>query len=177
MKTIPASFLLAALLLISASGLCRANLGDSEAQCIARYGPESDVRTDLGYRQVGNKSATFTFKNSVGSLFVKIIFLNGLSCHESICNSDASDGLTQDQMKAILDSQSSGMKWEKGRTEYRTVAGETYGSTEWKRSDGAEGKFWFSGKAASQNHTGQVSVSTRQYAVAQATYDKENGDN
>ncbi len=56
------------------------------------------------------------------------------------------------------------------------VAGSTYGSIDWQRSDGAVGKFWVSGAAASQIKTGQVDVSTKQYAVAQRFYDKENGD-
>jgi len=166
-----------AFLFITTAAICRANLSESEAQCIARYGNESDVRTDIGYRQVGDKSASFTFKTASGSLYVKVIFLNGMSCHESFSNADASLGLTEEQMKAILDKQSAGLKWEKGETRYRTVAGETYGRIDWQRSDGAVAKFWISGKAASQSPTGQVDVSTKQYAVAQRIYDKENGDN
>ena len=75
--------LMAALLFFSGPGLCRANLGETEAQCVARYGNEVDVKTDLGYRQVGDKAASFNVKTANGSLSVKVIFLNGLSCHES----------------------------------------------------------------------------------------------
>ena len=169
--------LVAALLFVSGLGTCRANLGETEAQCIARYGNESDVQNDVGYRQVGDKAASFNVKTAKGSLYVKVIFLNGLSCHESFSNADASIGLTEDQMKAILNSQSAGLKWEKGRTLYRTVAGLTSGSADWRRSDGATATFWTSGKADSQIQTGQVDLSTKQYAVAQHFYDKENGGN
>jgi hypothetical protein len=162
---------------MSGVGICRANLGETETQCIARYGTESDVQTDIGYRQVGDKAASFNVKAAHGSLFVRVIFLNGLSCHESISNADTSIGLSEDQMKAILDSQNAGFKWEKGRTLYRTAAGTTYGSVDWRRSDGAVAKFWISGTADSQSQTGQVDLSTKQYAVAQHFYDKENGDN
>jgi len=169
--------LVVALLFVSGLGICRANLGETEAQCIARYGSESNVQNDIGYRQVGDKAVSFNAKTAQGPLCVKVIFLNGLSCHESISNADASIGLSEDQMKAILNSQSAGLKWEKGRTLYRTIAGSTYGSVDWLRSDGASAKFWISGKAGSQSQTGQVDLSTKQYAVAQSFYDKQNGGN
>jgi len=162
-------------LFVSSANLCRADLGDSEAQCIRKYGPESNIRTDLGYKQVGDKSAAFTVKTPTGSLDVTVIFLRGLSCHEAFANTDLSQGLTQDQMKAILDSQSAGLKWERKRKVYRTVAGTTYGTINWERSDGAVARFFVSSPAASQTQTGQVELSTKLYFTAQSTYDKENG--
>src|ERR1700761_6250613 len=95
-------------------GICRANLGESEAQCITRYGGESDVQNGLGYHQVGDKTATFHAKFSGVALNIRVIFLNGLSCHEAIANADDSRGLTVDQMKALLDSQRAGQDWHKG---------------------------------------------------------------
>jgi hypothetical protein len=166
----------ATLLLVSGLGICRANLGETEAQCIARYGSESDVQTDLGYRQVGDKAASFTLKNAKGSFNVRVTFLNGLSCHEVFTNADPSLGLTEAQMKSVLDSQSAGFKWEKGRSIYHTAGGETYGTIEWQRGDGAVARFYISGKASSESPNGQVDLSTKQYAVAQRFYDKENGD-
>src|SRR5471030_2353740 len=102
MKT--SKFVAVALLFVSGMGVCRANLGETEAQCIARYGSESDIQTDIGYRQVGDKAASFYLKTASGSFDVRVIFLKGLSCHESISisNADASRGLSEDQMKAIL---------------------------------------------------------------------------
>ena len=169
--------LLTVLLFVSGLSISRANLGETEAQCIAKYGNEADVQTDVGYRQVGDKAASFNVKTASVPLSVRVIFLNGLSCHETFANADPSAGLSEKQMKAILDSQSAGLKWEKGRTLYRTTAGTTYGSVDWLRSDGATAKFWIFGKSDSQNQTGQVEVSTKQYTVAQRFYDKENGGN
>jgi hypothetical protein len=170
------SLLAAVLLFVSGAGVCRANLGETEAQCIARYGPESDIRTDLGYRQVGDKAASFTVKTPGVSLDIRVIFLNGLSCHESFSNSDSSHGLTSGQMKAILDAQNAGFKWDKGKTVYRTSGGETSGKTDWLRSDGATARYWLSGNASAQDIGGQVDLSTRQYTQAQRFYDKENGN-
>jgi hypothetical protein len=176
MKT--SKFAAAALLLVSGFGVCRANLGESEAQCVARYGSESEIRNDLGFRQVGDKAASFNVKTPSGSLGVRVIFLNGLSCHESFGNADASLGLSQDQMTAILNAQAAGLQWRKGKTVYRTDrSGETHGTVDWLRSDGATARFWMSGKADSQKESGQVDLSTKQYAVAQDFYDKENGEN
>jgi len=172
---------LLALVLFSISGmtLCRANLGESEAQCITRYGDESDVQTDLGYRQVGDKAATFTAKSPFGPLNVRVTFLNGMSCHESISNADSSNGLSEDQLKGILNSQSAGQKWDKRKTVFHTGASleETYETVDWLRSDGATATFWMSGKASSQNRSGQIDLSTQQYAYAQHVYDQENGAN
>ena len=169
---------IAVFLFVSAAGACRANIGEAEAQCLTRYGSEFDVTTDVGYRQVGDKAASFNLKTPSGSMIVRVTFLRGLSCHESFSNADSSRGLTEDQMKAILDSQNAGLKWRKGRTVYHTDgSGETYGSVDWLRSDGATAKFWVSGKAASQNQSGQVELSTEEYTHAQHFYDKENGDN
>jgi hypothetical protein len=97
MKT--SSLLAMAVLFVSGLGLCRANLGETEAQCIARYGSESEIQNDVGYRQVGDKAASFNVKMPYGVIAVRVIFLNGLSCRESFANADASRGLTDDQMK------------------------------------------------------------------------------
>jgi hypothetical protein len=166
-----------AVLFLFSMGLTRANLGETEAQCIARYGAESDVRTDMGYRQVGDKAASFTMKTSYGSVDIRVTFLNGMSCHETFCNSDSSRGLTEDQLKDILNSQSAGLKWDQGKTVYRTNGGITAKTVDWRRSDGAVAKFWMSGKAGSRTQTGQVDLSTKQYAYVQGVYDRENGGN
>jgi hypothetical protein len=177
MKTVvPAlRFFAAAGLLALGLGVCRANLGETEAQSIARYGQESDAQDGLGYHQVGDRVATFHAKYSGVALVVRIIFLNGRDCHENISNADASRGLTVDMMKAILDSEGPG-KWHRGRAIFRSAPfGDTHGAQEWKRDDGAMAKFWLSGKADSQHETGEMELSTKQYADAQAFYDKEDG--
>jgi hypothetical protein len=166
-----------ALLFVSGMSISRANLGETEAQCIARYGNESDIQTDVGYRQVGDKAASFNIKTANGILVIRVIFLKGLSCHESFSNDDSSRGLSEDQLKSILDSQSAGLAWSKQKTVYRSVSGVTYGTVDWLRTDGATARFWMSGKADTQNQAGQIDLSTKQYAYAQHFYDKENGDN
>jgi hypothetical protein len=176
MKT--SKFVAVALLFILGVSVCRANLGETEAQCMARYGSESDIQTDMGYRQVGDKAASFSMKTGSGFFDVRVIFLNGLSCHESISNADASRGLSEDQMKAILDSQSAGFKWHKQKTVYHTDrSDETSEAENWLRSDGATANFFMSGKAASGDLSGEVELSTKEYTLAQRIYDKENGAN
>jgi len=78
-------------------------------------------------------------------------------------------------MKAILESQRAGLDWDRQRKVYRTIAGTTYGTIDWLRSDGAVARFFVSGQASSQTQTGQVQLSTKQYASAQSFYDKQNG--
>jgi hypothetical protein len=175
----PTRFAVAALLFLSGTIAGRANLGETEAQCIAHYGAEFDSRDSVGYNQVGDRLGFFHQKTPTGSFDVRIVFLNSASCHETYTNTDSAHGLTMDQMKAILDAQSVGLKWRKGASVFRTgnIAGETYGSIDWLRSDGATAKFWVSGKANSQTQTGQVELSTKQYADAQRVYDRENGGN
>jgi hypothetical protein len=171
------TLLTAVLLFVSGIGVCRANIGDPEAGCIAKYGSESDVTNDVGYRQVGDKAATFNLKMPYGTLVIRVTFLRGLSCHESISNADASRGLSLEQLKEILNSQSAGFKWHKGRTVYQSGGGDTDCAMDWLRSDGATAKFWMSGKADSQAQSGQMDISTKEYTYAQHIYDKENGDN
>jgi hypothetical protein len=167
-----------AFLLVSGTGVCRSNLCETEAQCITRYGNESDVTNAVGYRQVGDKAASFNIKTASGSLDIRVIFLNGLSCHESISNADYPRGLSEDQMKTILDSQSAGFKWRKRKNVYHTDrSDETSEAEDWLRSDGATAIFTKSGKADSLALSGQMELSTKQYADAQHFYDKENGDN
>ncbi len=176
MKT--SRFVAVTLLFIFSLGICRANLGETEAQCVARYGDESDVQTNLGYRQVGDKAASFTRTTPNGALAIRVIFLNGASCHETISNADSSRGLSEDQMKAILDAQRAGLEWRKRNTVYRTNgSGETAGREDWQRSDGATATFWVSRKAGSEGQSGEMELSTKQYASAQHFYDQENGAN
>jgi hypothetical protein len=168
----------AVLLFISSMGFCHANLGDTEAQCIARYGAELDVQTDVGYRQVGDKAASFNVKTASETLSIRVIFLHGSSCHESISNADTAQGLSQDRMKALLVAQGPALKWSKGKTLYQTdqQADETYEAENWLRSDDATAVFTMTGKASSRSLSGQLELSTKQYADAQHFYDKENGD-
>jgi len=170
-------FVAAIALLAAGFGVCRANLGETEAQCIARYGGESDVKDGLGYHQVGDKIATFHAKFSGVPINVRVIFLNGRSCHEAIASADDSQGLSIDQMKAILDSQRAGQDWHKGRAVYRSDRHDTAGAIAWKRDDGATATFWLSGQASSRNPSGEMELATKQYTTAQAYWDKEDGNN
>jgi hypothetical protein len=175
----PSTSLALACFFVSSVAICRGNLGDTEAQCVAKYGAESDVTDDLGYRQVGDKAASFNVKTSGGAMDLRIIFLRGLSCHETYSNADSSRGLSEDQMKAILNAQSAGQKWDKGKTIFRStgISGYTYGTIDWLRSDGATARFYLSSQSSSQTQTGQIDLSTKYYAYAQHFYDKENGGN
>jgi hypothetical protein len=166
-----------ALFFVSGMGVCRANLGETEAQCTARYGNESDVINDGGYRQVGDKAASFNIKTASGSLDIKVIFLNGLSCHESISNADYVRGLSEDQMRTILDSQSAGFKWRKRKTGYHTDrSDETSEAENWLRSDSATADFLMSGKAASGDYRVKC-TSPPSNMLTLSIYDNENGYN
>jgi hypothetical protein len=166
----------AAGLLLASLTLGHANLSETEAQSIARFGSESDVQNGLGYHKVGDKSAYFHPRIAGVALTLKIIFLNGRSCHEEIASADDSRGLTEDQMRAILNTEGS---WHRGKVVFRSdrnPTGDTRGYEDWKRDDGqATARFWESGKADAQTTTGEMELSTKQYADAQAYYDKEDG--
>jgi hypothetical protein len=168
---------LVALSFVLATGICRANLGETENQCIARYGSEFNLQDNLGFDVVGDKAASFQVKTAKGSFLIKVIFLNGLDVHETLSNADTSRGFSEEQMKALIDSESAGMEWRKRNTVYRTDRSDATSETEdWLRSDGATARFWMSGKAAT-NESGEVDLSTRDYAEAQRILDKQNGAN
>jgi hypothetical protein len=171
---------LAALVLLSALGvgISRASLGDTEAQCVAKYGSEFDVKDGLGYDAVGDRAVTFHAKSPTGALNLRVVFLQGAVVHEEISSADASHPLSQEQMKTLLDADSAGLKWRKRNSVFRTDnAGSTYGVENWLRSDGASAKFYFTGKAASQDLTGQMELSTKRFVDAQTFYDKQDGAN
>jgi hypothetical protein len=167
------------LVFVLAVGVCRANLGETEAQCVARYGAESDIQDGLGYDQVGDKAATFQAKTPQGLLTLRITFLHGRDCREQISNADASRGLSEDQMKAILDAESAGLKWRKGRSVYHTdridASGVTSASENWLRSDGATASFGLSGRADSRSLSGSMEMATKEYSDAQGFFDKQDG--
>lgn len=155
-----------------------ANLGETEAQCMARYGGESNVQEGLGYHQIGDRAAYFHAKAGDVSLVIRVVFLNGKACREHIANADVARGLTERQMKALLDADAAGQKWHRQRRLFRTDSGwDTSGIEDWERSDGALARLYLSGKAASRDPTGEMDLSTRQYAAAQAYYDQLDGNN
>jgi hypothetical protein len=174
------AFNLAVLVLFSALGMgvSRANLGETEAQCIAKYGSEFDVQDGLGYHAVGDRAVTFHPKTASGSLNLRVVFLQGTVAHEEISSLDPSHPLSEEQMKTLLDSESAGLKWRKRNSVFHTdnsSGGSTYGTVNWSRSDGAIAKFMVTGKAASQDLSGQMELSTKRYADAQAFFLKEDG--
>jgi len=171
---------LAALALLSplVLGISRASLGETEAQCVAKYGSEFEVKDGLGYDVVGDRAVTFHVKAASGSLNLRVVFLQGTVAHEEISSMDPSHPLSEGQMKALLDAESAGLEWRKGHSVFRTDnSGSTYGSENWSRSDGVVAKFWVSGKAASQDLAGQMELSTKRFSDAQAFYDKQDGTN
>ncbi len=163
---------------VGCAGLGRASLGDAEAQCVAKYGSEFDVKDGLGYDTVGDRAVTFHLKTASGSLNVRVVFLQGTVAHEEISSADPSQPLTEAQMKALLDAESAGLKWRKRDSIFRSdISGATSGTETWARSDGAIAKFWVTGKAGSKDLSGQMELSTKRFADAQAFFDKQDGAN
>ncbi len=167
-----------ALLSLVGVGISRASLGETEAQCVAKYGPEFDIKDGLGYDVVGERAVTYHVKTAAGPLTVRVIFLQGTVAHEAISSGDSSHPLSEAQMKALLDAEGADMKWHKQKSLFRTDdSGSTYGTEFWSRSDGALAKIWVTGKAGSQDLSGQLELATKKYADAQAFFDKQDGAN
>jgi len=159
-------------------GVSLGNLGETEAQCIARYGNETDSQDNFGYDVVGDKAVIFQIKTAEASLNIKVIFFNGVDSHEVFTNVDSASGLSEDQMKTILDSENGALKWSRRNSVYHTDrSGETTRTEDWLRSDGATAKSWMSGKASSGKLTGELEVSTKEYSIAQRNLDKQDGSN
>jgi hypothetical protein len=174
------AFNLAVLALLSTLGvgISRASLGETEAQCVAKYGSESDVEVGLGYDVVGDRAVTYQVKTASGSLNLRVTFLQGTVAHEEISSLDPARPLSEEKLKALLDSESAGLKWRKGNSVFRTDnSGSTYGTENWSRSDGATAKFWVTGKAGSRALSGQMELSTKKFTDAQAFFDKQDGAN
>jgi hypothetical protein len=156
--------------------ICRANLGETEAQCIARYGQEFDVQENLGFDVIGDKAASFNLKTADGPLVAHVIFWNGADVMEKITNADASRDISEEQKQAILNSQSTGLKWSRRSTHYRTDRSDLTSANElWLRSDGATAVCWMFGKLTYQQRWGEIDLSTRQYASAQGELDRQDG--
>jgi hypothetical protein len=166
------------LLLDLGMGVSRGDLGETEAQCIAKYGNETDSQDNLGYDVVGDKAVVFQIKTPEASLDIKVIFFNGVDSHEMFTNADSATGLSEDQMKTILNSESGALKWSRRNSVDRTDrSGETSRVENWLRSDGVTAKFWLSGEAASGKLTGEIELSTKEYSMAQRNLDKRDGNN
>jgi hypothetical protein len=169
---------LAALALLFISGMANgwANLGETEAQCVARYGPETAEQDNLGFDVIGDKAATFNLKTAKASLVMNVIFLNGRDAHEKITKADTSQDISEDQKRAILDSESAGFTWSEKASTYRTDRSDnTMGAQHWLRSDGATAICWMSGKLKVQNGWDEIDFSTKEYAAAQRDLDRQNG--
>lgn len=163
-------------LLFVFSAVCRANLGETEAQCVAKYGPEFDVQNNLGFDVVGDKAASFNLKTGKGTFVINLTFLNGVAALEKITNADPSREISEDQKAAILQSERAGFQWDKQATTYRTDRSDiTSGSERWLRSDGATAICWMSGKLTLNHGWGEIDLSTREYASAQRGLDRQDG--
>ncbi len=164
------------LLLTFAVTLCRANLGETEAQCIARYGHEFDIQDNLGFDVIGDKAASFNLKNSTGTFVMHVIFLNGMAVLEKITSADSSRDISEDQKQALLASEKAGQEWSEQATNYRTDRSNvTSGVQSWLRSDGAIATCWMSGRLTTEHGWGEIDLSTKQYADAQRDLDRQNG--
>ena len=162
-----------ALLFTSSTLICRANLGETEAQCIARYGSEFEVQDNLGFDVVGDKAASFNLKTPTGSFVMNVTFLNGIAALEKITSADTSHDISEDQKKALLDSESAGLTWSEKGTVYHTDRSDiTTGTQRWLRSDGATGMCWMSGKLTLHLRWSEIDIATEQYAAAQRNLDQ-----
>ena len=166
------------LILLLSAGVhpCRAKLGETEAQCVARYGPEFDVQEHLGFDVVGEKAASFKLKTPKGAFLISVTFLNGMDAFERVTNADSSRDISDDQKQALLNSESAGFRWTKGATHYRSDGGDNSSGTEaWQRSDGAKAVCWVSGKPRVSHGWGEIDFSTREYSAAQGEMDRQDG--
>ena len=172
------TYILAVMAVLSISGttICRATLGETEAQCIAKYGPEFEVQDNLGFDVIGDKAASFNLKTTGGSFVLNVTFLNGIASLEKMTNVDTSRDISEDQKKAVLDSESAGFQWSEKGTIYRTDRSDvTSGTQRWLRSDGATATCWMSGKLASHPGWSEIDIATEQYAAAQRNLDRQDG--
>ena len=161
-----------ALLFTCSTSICRAKLGETEAQCIARYGSEFEVQDDLGFDVVGDKAASFNLKTPAGSFVINVTFLNGIAAFERLTNADTSRDMSEEQKKAFLDSESAALEWSKKATTFHTDRSDvTSGTQRWLRSDGATAICWMSGKLTLHLRWSEIDISTRQYAAAQRSLD------
>jgi hypothetical protein len=165
-----------ALLLTSGMAICRANVNDTEAQCIARYGQEFDVQDNLGFDVAGDKAASFIWKTSRDAFLIHVTFLNGVDVLEKIANADSSRDISEDQKQAILNSESAWLQWSEQATNYHTDRSDvTSGKQIWRRSDGATAICWMSGKIKVNHGWGEIDLSTKEYAAAQRDLDRQDG--
>jgi hypothetical protein len=99
-----------------------ARLGETEAQCTVRYGQGSVIED-------GTKSGqlrTIMFRKS--GIHIDIEFLNGIAAEISF-EKDTGD-FSNDQIQALLDDNSQGLKWKSSNFHVE-------GDAAWDRSDGA----------------------------------------
>jgi hypothetical protein len=143
---------------------------------VAKYGPEITAQDNLGFDVVGDHAASFSVKTASGSFVMNVTFLNGVAGLEKITNADSSHDISEEQMKAILASESAGFKWEKQSTVLKTDRSDvTSGTQQWVRSDGAIAICWVSGKLGLSHGWGEVDISSKEYAVAQRSLDQRDG--
>ena len=167
----------AASFFISSTAICRATLGETEAQCIAKYGSEFDAQDNLGFDVVGDKAASFHFKSPAGSFVLNVTFLNGTAALEKITSADPAHDLSEDQKQAILNSESTGLPWNKKATTFHTDRSDiTSGTQRWLRNDGATAICWMSGKLTTHLTWSEIDIATRQYAAAQRNLDQQDGE-
>jgi hypothetical protein len=164
------------LLLATSMARCQGKLGDSEAQCLARYGAEFDVQDNLGFDVVGDRAASFHLQMAAGSFVLNVTFLNGAAALEKFTSVDSSRDISEEQKKTILDSEGAGLAWSEKATTYRTDRSDvTSGMQGWLRSDGAAATCWMSGKLTLHHGWSEIDISTRQYAAAQRSLDQQDG--
>ncbi len=170
------TWLMLALLFTASIASCQGKLGETEAQCVARYGPEFEVQDNLGFDVVGDRAASFHLQMPGGLLVLNVTFLNGAAALEKFTSADSSRDISEDQKKAILDSESTGFAWSEKATNYRTDRSDvTSGLQRWLRSDGAAATCWMSGKLTLHHGWSEIDISTRQYASAQRSLDQQDG--
>jgi hypothetical protein len=172
----PSRLAVLALLFAFGTTICRATLGETEAQCIARYGPEFEEQDNLGFDVIGDKAASFHLRTKEGSFVLNVTFLNGTDALEKVTSVDSARDISEDQKKAILDSESAGLAWSEKSTAFRTDRSDvTSGTQSWLRSDGATAICWMTGKLILHPGWSEIDIATRQYTAAQRNLDQQDG--
>jgi hypothetical protein len=129
----PGSLLLLALVLATGAAPARANLGETLAQCTARYGPPTTEKvTDSDpTRPAGKMNLIF----KANGCMIIIAFLHGIAGTEGFIKIDQTD-FTDRELADLLRAESDGLGWTPGRPGIQPNPLRP-GMDYWTRTDGA----------------------------------------
>lgn len=127
------SLLFAVVLVLSGGDLALANLGDTEVQLIARYGPEIGDKTRD--QAIGGAVALDRTSFSKSGVTYQVLIFKGVSSEESIFKRPYSP-MTDGEVKNLLDANAHGHPWKEvpPQPEFTTWL---HALKSWQRDDGA----------------------------------------